>query len=122
MLMATLRPGRGKTSLVSHNQTGDGSSRQSSHNAGDEGRWRNAGDVTTTRGSKLAQNTNLNTHRANVAEAADGICSNESRSRANIGQGFEGEEAVELVLNHQMFSTCIFKMDFVRTKEQEYSR
>lgn len=58
-------------------------------------------DIATALGRELAQDTNLDTERANVAKAADGIGRDELRAGGEVGVcgvGGEGREGVVFVL------------------------
>lgn len=87
--------------LGSNDQTSDGSRGQGRENTGNQGRQGKSRDVTATGRGQLAQNTNLDTQRANVAEAAEGVGGNELGARRHLGVvwiGGHGVEGIVLIL------------------------
>lgn len=75
-----------QTDLVRDDETSNSGGSQRGSNAGDEGRHGEARNLAGARGSKLAENTDLDTERTNVAETADGVGGNELGARRQIGQ------------------------------------
>lgn len=104
--LASCLTGTGKVlGLVGDDETGDGGRGQCSKNTRDEGRDSQAGDVTATRGGELAENTNLDTERTDVAETAESVGGDESGSGSEVLIAIlaagEGGESVVLVLQGQ---------------------
>jgi len=73
--------------LIGDDKTGDTGGGESGQDTRDEGRNSKTGNITTSRGGKLAENTNLDTEGADVAESTEGVGGDELRA---------GREAVEL--------------------------
>lgn len=74
---------------------------QSRHDTSGQGGEGQPGDITTTAGGQLRQDTNLDTERANVAESTEGVRGNEVRTRRQLFvqlQILQLEEGNKLVL------------------------
>jgi hypothetical protein len=59
--------------LGGDDETSDTGRGESSQDTGDQSRDGKTGNVTTTSGGELAENTNLDTQRTDVAETAEGV-------------------------------------------------
>lgn len=91
--------------LGGNDETSDGGRGQGRENTRDKGRKGKSGDVTTTGRGQLAENTNLDTQGANVAESAESIGGNELGARRHVGVvwvGGHGVEGIVLVLGQQL--------------------
>lgn len=97
-------------SLRGDNEAGDGSRRQSRHDASDEGADGELGDIACAGGGQLGQNADLDSKGSDVAEAAQGISGNEFGTGRHVGlvyvpQSYEGRVLV-LRRQGQHVSTC----------------
>lgn len=112
--------------LGGNDKTGDGGRGQGREDTSDEGRKGKSGDVTTTGRGQLAQNTNLDTQRANVAEAAESVGGNELGARRHVGVvivGGHGVEGIVLVLEAAIvIITSQIKGTSWRQREREMER
>lgn len=87
--------------LGGNDQTGNRGRGQGREDARNQSRQGKSGDITTTRWRQLAENTNLDTQGANVAESAESVGSNELRAGRQGGVvrvGGHGVEGIVLIL------------------------
>lgn len=77
-------------SLVRDHKTSNSSRSQGSHDAGNKSREGEFRHISTSRGSELGKNTNLNTERADIAKAAASISGNKLRTRTERGVVWQG--------------------------------
>lgn len=88
--------------LLSDDKTSNGSRGERSHDTREKGRDGKTRDITTSRRSKLTEDTNLDTQGTNVAETAAGIGGDEHGARGELGVGLDSAaelgESVVLVL------------------------
>lgn len=87
--------------LGGNDQTGNRGRGQGREDARDQSRQGKSGDIATTRWRQLAEDTNLDTQGANVAESAQGVGSNKLRAGRQsgvVGVGGHGVEGIVLVL------------------------
>lgn len=90
--------------LVGDDETSNTGGGESGQDTRDQGRNGKTGNVTTSRGGELAENTDLDTQRTNVTETAEGVGGDELRARREAVElrgrvlGGEGGESVVLVL------------------------
>lgn len=87
--------------LVGDDQTGDRGRGERGEDARDKGGERQAGDVGRSLGRKLTKDTDLDTERANVAEAAARVRGDETRSGGEtgvLGAGGQSRKGVVFVL------------------------
>ena len=95
--------------LVRHHQTSNTGRRKSGQDTRGkrgQGQFR---DVTAARGSKLAENTDLDTKRTNVAEAAQRVGGNELGTGGEVGVfgvGSKGTESIVLVLDNLLVTVA----------------
>ncbi len=82
--------------LGRNNETGNTGRSQSGQDTGNQSRYSKLGDVTSTRGGELTEDTDLDTQGTNVAEAAKGVGGDELRAGRQggvvrlVGKGSEG--------------------------------
>lgn len=87
--------------LVGDDETSDTGRGEGGQDTGDQGRDGKTGNVTTASGGELAENTDLDTERTNVAETAESVGGDELGSRGHavvLGGGVLGGEVGESVV------------------------
>lgn len=98
--------------LARHHQACDAGRRKSSKNTRAQRRKGQGGYVSGSGGRELAEDTNLNTQRANVSESAESVGGDELGSRGQVGVVFvlgQESESVVLVLWRRVIRHNFFK-------------
>lgn len=101
--------------MAGDDKTGDTGRGQGSQDTRDQSRDGKSRDVTTARWGELAKDTDLNTKGTNVAETAEGVGGDETRSGAEVGvfgRADEGAKGIVLVLQHVLLASSAERMRY----------